>query len=170
MWHLRGIFVSGTYFALIWELALAVGCILVHMGKYVGSVCPFGIMVVWLILAVWQPYLCHVTSSTINHTHSLFKSPRRQSFSESVLQFYSEMVLKRPYCGDTEVNTALSIHCSVLRKTELWVYMIVLVARWSWKGYLFGKLVKHWLCIFIVQVSWETEAQAILLRDRASIL
>ena len=44
--------------AIIYEVAVVVGCILVNTGKYVGSVCPFSIMAVWVIFAMWQPYLC----------------------------------------------------------------------------------------------------------------
>ena len=41
MWHLRGIFVSGTFLARMCKVAVAGGCILVDMGKYVGFMCPF---------------------------------------------------------------------------------------------------------------------------------
>ena len=53
IWHLRGLFVSGTYLAIICGVAVAVGSVLVDMGKYVGSVCPFSIMAMWLIFAFW---------------------------------------------------------------------------------------------------------------------
>ena len=38
MWHFRDIFVSSTYLAVICEEAVAVGCILVGMSKYVGHI------------------------------------------------------------------------------------------------------------------------------------
>ena len=47
-----GIFVSGTYLAIMYEIGVAVGYLLVDMGKYVGSVCTFSIMAVWIIFAV----------------------------------------------------------------------------------------------------------------------
>ena len=57
MWHLRSIFVSGTYLTIMCEVAVVVGCIMVVMGKYVGFMCLFNIMGVWLIFVMWQPYL-----------------------------------------------------------------------------------------------------------------
>ena len=52
-------------------------------------------------------------------------------------------------------------------ETELQIDMIVLVARWSWKGCLSVTLEKPQLCTFIVQVFSETELQAILPTDKA---
>ena len=48
-WHIFGNSVLSNY---------ADGCLLVDIDKYVSSVCPFSIMAVWLIFAIWQPYLC----------------------------------------------------------------------------------------------------------------
>ena len=61
MWHLRDIFVSGTYLAIMCKEDGAVGCNLVDMDKYGGSL-PLSIMAVWCILAMWQPYMCHDVS------------------------------------------------------------------------------------------------------------
>ena len=41
---LEGIFVTGTYLAIICKVAVAVSYILIDIGKYVGSVCLFSIM------------------------------------------------------------------------------------------------------------------------------
>ena len=57
MWHLRGIFVSGRYLAVMCEVAVAGGCVLVHMCRNVWSVFPFSVIIVWFLLAMWQPYL-----------------------------------------------------------------------------------------------------------------
>ena len=46
MWHMKNIFDSGTYFAIMCEVVVAVGCILVHIEKYVGSIIQFSIMAV----------------------------------------------------------------------------------------------------------------------------
>ena len=40
----------------MYEVAVAVGCILVDMGKFVLSIYLFSIMAAWLIFAMWQPY------------------------------------------------------------------------------------------------------------------
>ena len=55
--HLRNIFVSDKYLAVICEVVVAVGCIVVDMGKNVGSVCLFSIIAVCVTLAILQPYL-----------------------------------------------------------------------------------------------------------------
>ena len=39
IWHLRGIFVSGRYLAIICEVSFAVSCVLVDIYKNVGSIC-----------------------------------------------------------------------------------------------------------------------------------
>ena len=46
MWHLRGIFVSATYLAIMCEVSVAVGCILVHVYINVRSICLFSIIAV----------------------------------------------------------------------------------------------------------------------------
>ena len=38
MWHLRGLFASGTHLAIMCEVAVAISWISVDMGKYVGSI------------------------------------------------------------------------------------------------------------------------------------
>ena len=50
--------------------------------------------------------------------------------------------------------------CSLFRSPgrHLWVNMIILVEKWSWKGCLLVHLVKPQLCTFIVQVSLGTRA------------
>ena len=58
IWNLRGILVSGTYMAIVYEVTIVAGFILVDMGKDVNSICPFSIMAVRLIFAMWQPYRC----------------------------------------------------------------------------------------------------------------
>ena len=45
-WHLRSIFVSGTYLAIMCAVSVAVMCILLHMCKNVGYMCPFSIIFV----------------------------------------------------------------------------------------------------------------------------
>ena len=42
--NLVGIFVSSTYLAVIWEVCIAVGCVLTHMCKNVGSIYPFDML------------------------------------------------------------------------------------------------------------------------------
>ena len=50
MWHLRDIFVSGTYLAIVYEVALEVGCILVDMGKMFR---------LYVNLAQWLTCICN---------------------------------------------------------------------------------------------------------------
>ena len=56
MWHLRYIFVSGPYMPGTCEVDIVVGFVLAHMCKNVWSLCPYSIMTVWLLFAMWQPY------------------------------------------------------------------------------------------------------------------
>ena len=44
IWHLRTMFVSGTHLAIIYELAVAVGCILVEILKNIGPIFQFTIV------------------------------------------------------------------------------------------------------------------------------
>ena len=44
MGHLRGIFVSVTDLAIMYEVTFVVVCILVEVSKYVGYLCPFSII------------------------------------------------------------------------------------------------------------------------------
>ena len=57
MWHLRGMFVAGTYMAITCEVDIAVACVVAHICKNVGSVCVFSIIAVKIIFRMWQPYL-----------------------------------------------------------------------------------------------------------------
>ena len=43
-WHLRGIFVAGTYMAIICEVYIAFGYIFTHECNHVGSICLSSIM------------------------------------------------------------------------------------------------------------------------------
>ena len=62
MWHLKGIFVSDTYLAIIYKVSVAVCCVLVDKGKYGVFIGPFSTMAIWPIFAMWQPYLYHNVS------------------------------------------------------------------------------------------------------------
>ena len=53
MWQLRGIFVSGTYIAIMCEVNIEVGCGSACLLQNVGSIYSFSIMAVWLIFAIW---------------------------------------------------------------------------------------------------------------------
>ena len=46
MWNLRGTFVSSSYMVMQCEVDIAD-----------GSIYPYSIVVVWLILAMWPPYV-----------------------------------------------------------------------------------------------------------------
>ena len=50
------------------EVAGAIGCVLIEMGKFARSICPFSIMTVLPILQCVQPYLCHVSKGMIGNT------------------------------------------------------------------------------------------------------
>ena len=105
MWHLRGIFVSGTYLVTMCKVVVAVGCISVYMGKHVDSVCPFSIMALWLIFAMWQSHLCcHESRGMIwNTIQRMDKKPCtlivqvscRQSFNDLIWSLYSKDGLEK---------------------------------------------------------------------------
>ena len=88
--------------------------------------------------------------------------------------FSGKMVLKRPFLCDTGEDSTIFIQVSGRQsfepfelfswETEIWVNMIILVARWSWKGYLFVILENTQL---ICSGLRETELWAILLEDTA---
>ena len=46
LWQLRGILVSCKYLAIMYEVGIAVGCILVDMCKNVGTIQPFSLLAV----------------------------------------------------------------------------------------------------------------------------
>ena len=112
---------------------------------------------------------------------------------EVINSFTQKVVLKRPFVVDTGEET-IHIHCSgLLGNKALWVNMIFLLRRLSWKGQLswhwIGKFVhsscllveirlsqydsflrrqswkdhasvmlgKNLLCLFIVEIFWETD-------------
>ena len=52
MWHFRGIFIAGTYMAIRCEVDITVACVLAHLCKNLGLICPCSIMAVWLIFAI----------------------------------------------------------------------------------------------------------------------
>ena len=66
MWHLRGIFVAKLYMTTMSEGDIAVSCVFMHLYTIVGAIFLFGIMTVWLIFGMWQPYLF----SDIKYVHS----------------------------------------------------------------------------------------------------
>ena len=114
MWHLRGILVSGTYL-IIWEVAVAAGCILVNMGKYVGSMCLCSILAVWLIFAMWQWYLCcnviigvtELKECNRNPAHWLFRSSGRQSF-----EWVDMIVLPKGFLFLRDTGRTIYVNCS----------------------------------------------------------
>ena len=57
MWLVGCIFVAGTSIATTCEVDIAVAYVLAHIYKIVSSTCPYSIMAVCLIFAVWQAYL-----------------------------------------------------------------------------------------------------------------
>ena len=77
--------------------------------------------------------------------HSLFRSSRKQSMEDGVKKLF-------------------------FWETEHWVDTIVLLKKYSWKGFSLVTLGKTQLCMFIVQVSQETElwVAKILLLERWS--
>ena len=66
---------SGTYLAIMCEVAVAVGCIFPDICKNVGCVCNISMVVVSLTFVIWQQYLftdicqicvkCHLTRGLI---------------------------------------------------------------------------------------------------------
>ena len=46
-----GILVSSPHLVITWEVCISVDCILSHMCKIVGSICPFNMLLVWLTYA-----------------------------------------------------------------------------------------------------------------------
>ena len=57
-WHLRGLFVVGTYFAVAWFIHVVVNWFLVDFDNNVGSVCRLQQKYSWTyIYKVWQAYL-----------------------------------------------------------------------------------------------------------------
>ena len=59
MWHLRGIFVSGRYLAMMNEVVAAVGGILVDLGTNIKSISQFCKIALWLIFAIGS-HICVV--------------------------------------------------------------------------------------------------------------
>ena len=49
------IFVAGTYMTITCEADIEVACALAHINA--GSICPCSIRAIWVIFAMWQPYL-----------------------------------------------------------------------------------------------------------------
>ena len=47
---------SSSYFTIIFEVCIALGCILAQVYKNVGSTCLFSMLAVWLVFAMWQSY------------------------------------------------------------------------------------------------------------------
>ena len=85
-----GIFVTGTYLVIMCDMAVEIGCTLVDMGKYVGSIWPFTIMAESLIFAMWQPYLCcnvgrGMIWNTIERIH-------KKSYTLIVLVFWGQSI------------------------------------------------------------------------------
>ena len=56
MWHLRGIFVGGTYMTIKCEVDITVACSSIYVQK-TEYICPCSKMAVWLIFEMWQPRL-----------------------------------------------------------------------------------------------------------------
>ena len=50
--NVRGIFVCGTYFTIIYEVFVVVACIFIDICKTVGSIYPFSLLPLCLIFAV----------------------------------------------------------------------------------------------------------------------
>ena len=55
--NLVGRLVSGTNLAKTCEIEGAVGCVLVYLCKYVGSVCQFSMWAVLATFGMWQQYI-----------------------------------------------------------------------------------------------------------------
>ena len=51
--NLVGIFVFATYLIIMYEVNIAIGCALEYMCKNVRSVCPYSMLVMLAIFAVW---------------------------------------------------------------------------------------------------------------------
>ena len=60
--------------------------------------------------------------------------------------------MKWPFSGDAGKDSAMHVHISgLLGDSSLWVNIIILLRRWSWKSNLSGTLGKTLLYMFIVQ-------------------
>ena len=57
MLNLVGIFVSGTYLSVTGRVEVAGGVVWDYKCKNVGSLCPFSMLAMWAVFAIWQPYL-----------------------------------------------------------------------------------------------------------------
>ena len=62
--------INDAYCYITYEVDIIVGCIMTLTCQKVESICQFGIMDVWLILALWQPYLLSGISNVFTVTHT----------------------------------------------------------------------------------------------------
>ena len=67
--NLVGLFLSATYLTITFEVEIAVGFILIHMCKNVESVCPYSMLAVQIIFAMWKPYIFRDTCQICEQTH-----------------------------------------------------------------------------------------------------
>ena len=51
-----GIFISGTYLAIPYEVDVVFGSIVAHVCNNNGSTCPYNMLTLWPIFAMWQSY------------------------------------------------------------------------------------------------------------------
>ena len=99
-----------------------------------------------------------ISDNEVTSIH-LLRSPGRQSIHwetkvcKSHEYVLKEMILKRTFVGDTGGPPLHIHHSGLLGDRAHWVYMIVLLRRWSWNWYL--QVTLGSLCTFI-QVCQET--------------
>ena len=113
--NLVGIFVFGTYLAIICEVTVAGGFVMEYMHKNVGSihVCPCSIMAMWVICEMWQVYLL----SDIKYVYSYMEVDLVQMHTYVLSYMYTYIHIQTHACLVTYITKCIYsyVHSSTHR-------------------------------------------------------